>query len=107
MNPPIVPAVLFGWVVLVLILFRVLGPRRLSIAVVVAGLLSIPICVFEAALGPKWYLNGLVYGIAAHEQVAQRLGGWRPEGFLNHGLELATWMALATVLAFWLWLCRA
>jgi hypothetical protein len=83
------------------------GPRRLSIAVVTAGLLTIPICAFEAVLGPKWYLNKLVYGIPPHEQVAQRLGGWRPEGFLNSGLELATWMALTTALACWLWLCRA
>jgi hypothetical protein len=83
------------------------GPRRLSIAVVAAGLLTIPICAFEAVLGPKWYLNALIYGIPPHEQVAQRLGGWRPEGFLNSGLELATWMALTTVLACWLWLCRA
>jgi hypothetical protein len=82
------------------------GPRRLSVAVVVAGLLYVPICAFEAALGPEWYLVRLVYGIPPVDVTAWRLGGWRPQGFLNQGLELATWMALTTVLACWLWLGR-
>ena len=36
--------------------------------------------------------------------MVDRLGGWRPEGFLGNGLELAAWMALTTVMAAWLWL---
>jgi hypothetical protein len=35
-----------------------------------------------------------------------RLGGWRPEGFFLNGLMLAVWVALAAVVAAWLWLGR-
>lgn len=82
------------------------GPRRLSIAVVVAGLCYVPVCVYEMAVGPKYYLLGLLYGEAPHSHMVERLGGWRPEGFLSNGIELTTWMAMASTVAFWLWLRR-
>ena len=38
--------------------------------------------------------------------MVDRLGGWRPEGFLTNGIELAAWMAMASTMAYWLWLRR-
>ena len=83
------------------------GTSRVVVGVMAAGLLYIPVCLFETALGPRWYLLGVIYGIPPHEGVAHRLGGWRPEGMLNSGLELAAWMALASVVACWTWLSRS
>ena len=82
------------------------APRNLSVAIVVSGLLYVPVCLFEMVLGPRYYLLGLVYGISPHGHMVSRLGGWRPEGFLTNGIELATWMALASTTAAWLWLYR-
>ena len=78
--------------------------QYLSSAIVVAGLLSVPIYAFEAVLGPDYYLARLVYGIKFHSHMVLRLGGWRPEGFQTNGLEVATWLALATTVSTWLWL---
>ena len=82
------------------------GPRQLSVAIVVAGLVYIPVCLFEVVMGPDYYLLGLIYGIPPHRHMVERLGGWRPEGFLTNGIELATWMALAATTAAWLRLRR-
>jgi hypothetical protein len=79
------------------------GPRRLAKAVVVAGLLSIPLFAYEMAVGPGRYLAGFVYGIPPYDNMADRLGGWRPEGFLTSGLEVATWLALSATTAAWCW----
>lgn len=79
------------------------GPRRLGTDVALAGLFSIPIVAFEAVMGPRYYLAGLLYGIESVGGMTSRLGGWRPDGFLTNGLEMAEWMALAAVLATWMW----
>ena len=78
------------------------GPRRLAGAIVVGGLIYVPICWYESAVGPGLYISGLVYGTGYHEGMVFRMGGYRPEGFLSNGIELATWMALTTVMAAWL-----
>ena len=80
------------------------GPRRLCLAIVVGGLVYIPICLYEMVMGPDFYLLGRIYGVAPYLHMVERLGGWRPEGFLTNGIELATWMALSSTVAAWLWL---
>ncbi len=70
------------------------------------GLLYVPLCIFEAVMGPRWYLAGLLYGQSPHMRMINRLGGYRPEVFLTQGIEVSTWMAMATVLAVWLAFCR-
>jgi hypothetical protein len=82
------------------------APRDLTVAIVISGLVYVPVCIFEMLLGPKYYLLGLIYGIPAYGHMVARLGGWRPEGFLTNGIELTTWMALASTSAVWLWLRR-
>jgi hypothetical protein len=79
------------------------GPRDLMVAVVVGGIISIPICLFEMVMGPNYYLLGLVYGIKPHLNMVDRLGGWRPEGFMTNGIEMASWLALSATMAAWLW----
>ena len=69
-------------------------------------LLYVPICVFEMVPGARYYVLGLVYGIGPHGHMVDRLGGWRPEGFLTNGIELTTWMASGLDHRVWLWLHR-
>jgi hypothetical protein len=80
------------------------GPRRVAAGVVIATLCLAPVCLFETVMGPKWYLSGLLFGTPYLAHTVVRLGGWRPEAFFNNGVMLASWMAMATSLAFWLWL---
>jgi hypothetical protein len=80
------------------------GPARLTRAVALAGLASIPIFAFEMVAGPRFYVARLVYGIEPLGHMVSRLGGWRPEGFQVSGLEVATWLALASTTSAWSWL---
>jgi hypothetical protein len=82
------------------------GARRIGVGVVLGGLTYIPVVAYESLMGPSWYLRNRIYGLSVLEGMANRLGGWRPEGFLNHGIELSCWMALSAVIALWLWLGR-
>ena len=79
------------------------GPREVAVALVVGGAAYIPVCLYETAAGPPHYLATLLYGIPASFN-SDRLGGWRPSGFLGDGLVVAAWMALTAVTATWLWL---
>jgi hypothetical protein len=83
------------------------GPRRMAGSIAIGGLLYVPICWFETLAGPRWYLSGLLYGTISHGGMVERLGGFRPEGFLGNGIEVAAWMALTTVAATWLCLSRS
>jgi hypothetical protein len=80
------------------------GPSSVATALTISGLSYIPICFYEELAGPTRYLGVLIYHIPYNGHMVDRLGGWRPEGFLNDGLNLADWMALTTVTATWLWL---
>ena len=80
------------------------GPGRVAVALTIAGLCYIPVCLYEEAAGPSRYLAGLIYRIPSNPNMVDRLGGWRPEGFLPDGLSVAAWMALTTVTATWVWL---
>ena len=82
------------------------GVRRIAAALVNGGLLYVPLCLFEILMGPRWYLAGLLYGQPPHMNMVNRLGGSRPEVFLTQGIEVSSWMAMATVLAVWLAFCR-
>ncbi len=79
------------------------GPAEVAAALVVGGVAYVPVCVYEQLAGPQNYLAQVAYGIPASFN-SDRLGGWRPNGFLGDGLTLATWMALTAVTATWLWL---
>lgn len=80
------------------------GPSEVVIALTISGLSYIPVCLYEEFAGPSRYLAGLIYQINYNEGMVNRLGGWRPEGFLGSGLSVASWMAMTTVMATWLWL---
>lgn len=77
------------------------GLRQIAMAVFVAGLVYVPLCLVEARLSPQ--LHNWVYGYHQHSFLQTvRLGGYRPQGFLQHGLACAMWMATATLAGAWL-----
>jgi len=76
--------------------------RVLAIAVVVGGLIYVPLCLFEIRMSPQ--LHKLVYGFHPSDwRTVRRLGGFRPVVFTTHGLSLGLWMASATLTIWWLW----
>lgn len=78
----------------------------LAAAIVVGGLVYVPLCVFEMIMGPD--LHAIFYGYdQASLHQAARYGGWRPVVFLNAGLMVAFWMSAATLAAGWLWRTRS
>jgi hypothetical protein len=76
--------------------------RELAIAVLIGGLIYVPLCLIEIRLSPQ--LHRWVYGYHAHSFAQTiRWGGYRPTVFMQHGLMVAMWMISATLMAFWLW----
>jgi len=79
------------------------GVADLAGALVLAGLVYVPLCLWEIRMSPQ--LHRLAYGFSPVEMFGQniRFGGYRPVVFMNHGLMLALFMASATLVAYWLW----
>jgi hypothetical protein len=76
--------------------------RRFPLALVLAGLLYLPLCLVEFVLGPFLYTT--VYGPHPYQLVgAERYLGSRPMVFLEGGNQLGMWIASAAVSAAWLW----
>lgn len=76
--------------------------RDLCLAIVIGGLLYLPLCLYEIRMSPQ--LSNMIYGFFPHSFAQHiRYGGFRPIVFMQHGLMVALWMASATVAAFWLW----
>ncbi len=80
--------------------------RDLAVAVVIGGLLYVPLCLFEIRMSPM--LHVYVYGFHQHDFLqSRRGGGWRPTVFMQHGLAVGMYMCTAALMATWLWRTRA
>lgn len=78
------------------------GLRTLAVAIVVGGLLYVPLCLLEIRLSPRLHI--WVYGFHQHLwRQSYSLGGWRPTVFMQHGLAVGMWMTTASIVALWLW----
>jgi hypothetical protein len=85
---------------------NLIGIRDLAMAMFVGGLVYIPFCLFEIRMSPQ--LHTWVYGYHQHTfGQSIRFGGWRPTVFMEHGLMVGMWMAMATLSGVWLWSTRA
>ena len=76
------------------------GLRELALGIFLGGLLYVPLCLFEVRMSPK--LHNMIYGFAPR-MVQVRFGGWRPSVFMDGGLQVAMWMAAASLVGVWLW----
>lgn len=81
--------------------------KEFAVAMVIGGLIYVPLCLYEARMSPNLHEN--IYGFRPFFdwQQAKRWGGFRPTVFMKHGLAVAGWMSTTAVLAFWLWRTRA
>jgi len=76
--------------------------REFAVVIVIGGLIYMPLCWYELRMSPQ--LHNIVYGFYPHNWAdVFRLGGWRPSVFMQHGLALALWMVLTSVVAMSLW----
>ncbi len=80
------------------------GLKELCLNIIKGGILYIPLCLYEIKMGP--FLHAQLYGYSAHSSgfmQALRMGGWRPQVFMTHGLVVALWMVSATMTILWLY----
>jgi hypothetical protein len=79
------------------------GMKELATGIFMGGLVYVPICLFEIRFSPQLHL--LLYGGHASGDFSQtqRLGGFRPTGFMIHGLAVGAFMMAATLAGIWLW----
>ena len=78
------------------------GQVVLSRAIIGGGLLYVPFCLVENVAGPVFYRE--LYGFHPYQKDgATRYLGYRPIVFLEHGNQLGTWMASASLVAAWIW----
>jgi len=82
---------------------QVEGRHELALAIVLGGLIYVPLCLYEMRMSPQ--LHNYVYGSHQHHFIqTKRMGGWRPVVFMQHGLAVSIWMATSTAMVIWLWL---
>ena len=85
-----------------LYLGSLIGLRELAIGIFIGGMAYVPLCLFEVRLSPQ--LHRMVYGFFPHRfGQTIRYGGFRPQVFMQHGLEVGIWMLAATLIGIWLW----
>ncbi|MFT7539980.1 MAG: hypothetical protein ACI9K5_000939, partial [Gammaproteobacteria bacterium] len=79
-----------------------LGQRELATAIIEGAILYIPLLLLEVKLSPIFHSR--IYGVQLLTiKHAKRGLLWRPNVFIEHGLMCALFIALATVLAYFLW----
>jgi hypothetical protein len=80
------------------------GLKELAITILKGGLIYVPLCLYEIRMSPQ--IHHMIYRYDAHPSGIQqsiRLGGYRPNVFMSHGLVLAMFMTTVTLIAIWLW----
>ncbi len=79
------------------------GLQELAIGIFIGGVVYAPLCLLESVISPQ--LHRMVYGYHGINQFLQsyRLGGYRPNVFMKHGLSVGMWMMATVLIALWLW----
>lgn len=76
--------------------------RELAIAIVIGGLVYVPLCLFEIRMSPVLHI--WLYGYHQHSFAqSMRYSGWRPTVFMEHGLMVGLWMCMSALAEVWLW----
>jgi hypothetical protein len=83
--------------------FRTLSDfHELAVGIFIGGLIYVPLCLYEIRMSPQ--LHRIIYGYFPHSFVqTKRWGGYRPSVFMQHGLMVGMWMAMASLVGIWLW----
>ncbi|BDG04620.1 hypothetical protein [Anaeromyxobacter oryzae] len=82
------------------------GVRALAVGVLTGALVYVPLCLWEIRMSPQ--LHAALYGFHQHafDQTVRWGGTFRPMVFMHHGLMVALWMAVGSILAVALWTRR-
>ena len=81
------------------------GVRDLALLIIIGGLLYAPLCLYEFKMSPQ--LHSMVYGyFPGNFGMTRRMGGWRPNVFMEHGLAVGLWMCTASLVSVYLWLSK-
>ena len=76
--------------------------EQFASALVTGALAYVPVCAWEIRMSPQ--LHRIIFGFQQHSFAQHvRFGGFRPMGFLYHGLMVGLFMACGTLCAYWLW----
>ena len=76
--------------------------RELLSGVVLGGLAYVPFCLYEIRMSPQ--LHAITYGYHPHSFAQSvRWGGWRPVVYMQHGLMVGMWMAMACLAGLTAW----
>lgn len=82
------------------------GMQELALIMFIGGLAVAPLAVVEMIISPQLHI--FFYGWYPHDfSQTKRYGGWRPSVFMEHGLELAMWMAASAFVGWQLLLRKA
>lgn len=74
--------------------------RECALAIILAGIIMVPFCLIEIRLSPQ--LHRWVYGFYQQPfHMSIRLGGYRPILMFRHGIEVGSWLACSSIVAFW------
>ena len=78
------------------------GLRLMATGILIGGLIYVPLCLYEIRMSPQ--LHRIIYGYFPHSFAQTiRYGGYRPQVFMQHGLEVGVVMMAATLIGIWLW----
>ncbi len=81
--------------------------KEFAAAVTVASLVYAPFCLWEIRMGPGLHRKLYGYLSEPYSTMVRDGGAFRPSVFMQSGLEVALFMAMGTLTAFWLWRTRA
>ncbi len=77
--------------------------RDLAIGIFIGGIIYVPLCLWEIRMSPG--LHQAVYGFRTRQfLMGMRYGGYRPSVFLWSYIPVVHWLAMSTVVGFWLWI---
>ena len=77
------------------------GMDTLARAIVLGAVFYVPLCLIEMRLSPQ--INVWVYGYRTNPfHTTNRLGGYRPQVFMTHGMVCGLFMMAAAVVAIWM-----
>lgn len=72
------------------------GRSQLLVGIILGTAAYVPLCLYEVRMSPT--LHHDLYGFNQHDFAQTfRGGGFRPMVFMDHGLQLALWLATATM----------
>ncbi len=83
------------------------GLRELAMAMFVCGVIYAPLCLWEVRVSPQLHRQFYGFGVGGQFNMAQRLGGYRPIVFMEHGIMVGNWMGAATLAGISLWRTRS